>query len=48
MSTLALVRHAQASFFADNYDQLSPVGEQQARLLGQYWVKRQMRFDATG
>ncbi len=45
MSTLALVRHGQASFFADNYDQLSPLGEQQARLLGEHWVKRGVRFD---
>jgi broad specificity phosphatase PhoE len=45
MSTLALVRHGQASFFSDNYDQLSPLGEQQARLLGQYWVRRGIRFD---
>lgn len=45
MSTLALVRHAQASFFAENYDQLSPLGEQQARLLGEYWVRRGVRFD---
>lgn len=46
MSTLALVRHGQASFFSDNYDQLSPLGEQQARLLGEYWVRRGVRFDA--
>ncbi len=45
MSTLTLVRHGQASFFADNYDQLSPLGEQQARLLGEYWVRRGVRFD---
>ena len=45
MSTLALVRHGQASFFSDNYDQLSPLGQQQARLLGEYWVKRNVRFD---
>ena len=45
MSTLALVRHGQASFFADNYDQLSPLGEQQARLLGEYWLRRGVRFD---
>lgn len=45
MGTLALVRHGQASFFSDNYDQLSPLGEQQARLLGEYWVKRGVRFD---
>ncbi len=45
MSTLALVRHGQASFFSENYDQLSPLGEQQARLLGEYWVRRGVRFD---
>src|SRR4051812_8520515 len=45
MSTLTLVRHGQASFFADNYDQLSPLGEQQARLLGDYWIRRGARFD---
>ncbi len=45
MSTLALVRHGQASFFSDNYDQLSPLGEEQARLLGAYWVRRGVRFD---
>jgi broad specificity phosphatase PhoE len=45
MSTLALVRHGQASFFSDNYDELSPLGEQQSRLLGQYWVKQRVRFD---
>src|SRR3990172_4123936 len=45
MSMLALVRHGQASFFSDNYDQLSPLGEQQARLLGEYWVRRGAKFD---
>ncbi len=45
MGTLALVRHGQASFFADNYDQLSSLGEQQARLLGEYWLRRGVRFD---
>jgi broad specificity phosphatase PhoE len=45
MSTLAMVRHGQASFFADNYDQLSPLGEQQARLLGEYWVRRGVRIE---
>jgi broad specificity phosphatase PhoE len=41
MSWLALVRHAQASFHADHYDQLSPLGERQACLLGETWVRRQ-------
>lgn len=40
MSVLALVRHGQASFFADDYDRLSPVGEAQARRLGAYWALR--------
>ncbi len=40
MSVLALVRHGQASFFADDYDCLSPVGEAQARRLGEYWAHR--------
>jgi broad specificity phosphatase PhoE len=40
MSVLALVRHGQASFFADDYDRLSPAGEAQARHLGDYWAGR--------
>jgi broad specificity phosphatase PhoE len=46
MSTLTLVRHAQASFFADNYDELSPLGREQARRLGEFLVRRQIDFDA--
>ena len=30
MSQLILVRHGQAAFLSDNYDQLSPLGEEQA------------------
>jgi broad specificity phosphatase PhoE len=45
MSVLTLVRHAQASLFADDYDALSPKGETQARLLGEFWARRQMHFD---
>ena len=36
MGTLYLVRHGQASFGADDYDQLSPLGRQQAVRLGEY------------
>ena len=36
MGTLYLVRHGQASFGADDYDQLSPLGHQQALRLGQH------------
>lgn len=45
MSVLTLVRHAQASFFADDYDELSPVGREQARLLGEFWVRWRTDFD---
>jgi len=45
MSTLTLVRHAQASFFAENYDQLSLLGETQARLLGEALVQWGEEFD---
>jgi broad specificity phosphatase PhoE len=40
MGTLYLVRHGQASAFDDNYDRLSTLGEQQARLLGEEWRRR--------
>jgi broad specificity phosphatase PhoE len=45
MSSLMLVRHAQASFFADDYDRLSEVGRAQASLLGQHWVRRGLVVD---
>ena len=45
MGRLFLVRHAQASFLSQNYDQLSPRGEMQARLLGVYWAKHNVVFD---
>jgi broad specificity phosphatase PhoE len=48
MGRLFLVRHAQASFLSQNYDQLSGLGEKQARHLGNYWAKRKMIFDSVG
>ena len=36
MSTLTVIRHAQASFGSEDYDQLSPLGYQQADVLAQY------------
>lgn len=45
MSRLFLVRHAQASFLEEDYDKLSPLGEEQARLLGEYWARQNFRFD---
>lgn len=47
MGTLYLVRHGQASFGADNYDQLSDMGQRQSERLGQYWASRGIRFDAV-
>lgn len=40
MASIYLVRHGQASFGAANYDQLSPLGERQCRLLGEWWRAR--------
>ncbi len=45
MGRLFLVRHAQASFLSPNYDQLSALGEAQARFLGEYWAQRNVIFD---
>jgi broad specificity phosphatase PhoE len=45
MSELFLVRHAQASFGSDNYDQLSPLGIQQSRWLGEHFRERNITFD---
>lgn len=45
MSELYLVRHAQASFGAANYDQLSDLGHRQSRLLGDYFKQRHLGFE---
>jgi broad specificity phosphatase PhoE len=45
MSFLTLVRHGQASFLADDYDCLSPLGHTQAGLLGGNWARRQLLWD---
>ena len=45
MGRLLLIRHAQASFFSDNYDQLSEKGFLQARLLGEHLVGEKRIFD---
>src|ERR1035438_1625021 len=44
MRRITLVRHAQASFLAADYDNLCAKGETQARLLGKYWVRRGVIF----
>ena len=45
MSKLYVVRHGQASFFADDYDKLSEMGERQSRVLGQYWLDNGVVID---
>ena len=45
MSTLVLVRHAQARAFEKDSDRLSETGEQQAIQLGEYWRSRAVQFD---
>ena len=45
MAELVLVRHAQASFGADDYDKLSELGWQQSRWLGEYFAERGIAFD---
>jgi broad specificity phosphatase PhoE len=47
MSHLLLVRHGQASFLEPDYDRLSAKGEAQSRLLGTYWAKHKVGFDAV-
>ena len=47
MGTLYLVRHGQASFGADDYDQLSERGRAQSVRLGQYWRERGQKFAAV-
>jgi broad specificity phosphatase PhoE len=47
VSRIFLVRHAQASFLEPDYDKLSPIGETQARLLGEYWASRNIAFDCV-
>lgn len=45
MGTLYLVRHGQASFGADDYDQLSELGRKQSVRLGEYFAERGVQFD---
>lgn len=45
MAELVLVRHAQASFGADDYDKLSELGWRQSRWLGEYFAERGAAFD---
>ena len=47
MGTLYLVRHGQASFGADDYDQLSALGRRQSVRLGEYLRSKGLIFDAV-
>ena len=47
MGTLYLVRHGQASFGADDYDLLSPLGHQQSVRLGEYFKYKGVAFEAA-
>lgn len=40
MATVYLIRHGQASFGKENYDQLSPKGWEQGRVLGRWFADR--------
>ncbi|WP_122663576.1 histidine phosphatase family protein [Pseudomonas viridiflava] len=45
MGSIYLIRHGQASFGADNYDVLSPVGVRQSEVLGAYFSRLGSGFD---
>lgn len=47
MANLLVVRHGQASFGADNYDQLSSLGQRQADLTGEFLRQMGTRFSAA-
>jgi|AP95_1055475.scaffolds.fasta_scaffold00799_8 broad specificity phosphatase PhoE len=45
MSKIYLIRHAQASFLADDYDNLTEKGVLQSEILGLYFVDKNIHFD---
>lgn len=45
MSKLYFFRHAQASYLAENYDELSEKGKRQSAALGKYLVDKNFHFD---
>lgn len=45
MGSIYLIRHGQASFGAENYDVLSPLGFQQASALGEHFKRLDIKFD---
>jgi len=47
MATIYLIRHGQASFGAEDYDQLSELGCRQAIVVGEYFRDSGVHFDAV-
>lgn len=47
MATIYVIRHGQASFGADNYDNLSELGRRQAARLGDHFRDCDVRIDAA-
>jgi broad specificity phosphatase PhoE len=47
MGQLYLIRHGQASFGAEDYDNLSELGHKQAERLGAYFKQKNLEFDAV-
>lgn len=47
MGIIYVVRHGQAAFGTEHYDRLTEIGFTQARLLGAYLGRRNIRFDAV-
>ena len=47
MANLLIIRHGQASFGAENYDQLSPLGQRQADLTGEFLRQTGTRFSSA-
>jgi|TARA_R110001583_G_scaffold48235_4_gene151096 broad specificity phosphatase PhoE len=47
MAEIVMVRHGQAAFASDDYDRLTDIGWEQARLLGEYFSAAERGFDAV-
>jgi broad specificity phosphatase PhoE len=47
MSMITMIRHGQASFGKEDYDQLSPLGERQAHILAQHFLATGFQPDAV-
>lgn len=45
MGNILFVRHGQATIGSDDYDQLSSLGEEQARILGRHWAAHELEID---